>query len=270
MENGNVTAKASHGFGILACIAVGISLNWYCANSALAVLAASKGKFALGDCLVWGWLGTIALMIGLIRLSGYALNGKPSGVLIDNRNRISLSKLQAIAWTVVIVSGLSTIGAARIIGIPASLSIDGYLLALMGISAASLVATPAILSIKNEQVESRVGQGVGAARWMDLFRGDDEANKDAPDLSKIQQILVTLVVMAIYLFMLGNSLHLGIIFSGEKGERLVGLRFPKLDQQLLWLIGISHAGYLGYKAAPHSATDSTRDTAKAADDGAVG
>ena len=37
-----------------------------------------------------------------LALVGWLVNNRPMGVFIDNRNRISLSKLQAGAWTVVV------------------------------------------------------------------------------------------------------------------------------------------------------------------------
>lgn len=206
---------------------------------------------------VFAWLITGGAMIALVADIGWALNNRPAGVLIDNRNRISLSKLQATSWTVLVLSGLTTLVAAKLEGVAAvrdPITIDGYLLAAMGISATSLVATPAILSLKTAPDGSSAVFGRAEptqARWVDVFRGDDIANADSPDLSKIQQFLISLVVIGAYAFLLGKALYLGEAPEGQpNGLRM--LELPRLGQDMLWLLGISHAGYLSYKAVPHT------------------
>mgnify|MGYP003335203781 CR=1 FL=1 len=49
---------------------------------------------------VAAWLVTIGGTVLFIALAGRATTGRWAGIAIDNRNRISLSKFQMVAWTV--------------------------------------------------------------------------------------------------------------------------------------------------------------------------
>lgn len=227
----------------LLLIAVIVAANYALPGRASAVTPAGSG---FGVWTWVAWLITLAAMILMLRTIGVALKDRPAGVLIDNRNKISLSKFQMIGWTVLILSGIVTLEATMLADLakaPQSLVIDPMLLTLMGISTTSLVAAPGVLSLKPAaQVESR--SNVDKARWTDLFQGDGTADADTPDLSKIQQFLITLLVMAVFAFTMGNTFRYGV--TGPY------LELPRLGQDLIWLIGISHAGYLTYKAMPQT------------------
>jgi hypothetical protein len=66
-------------------------------------------------------------------------------------------------------------------------------------------------------------------------------NFAVPDLGKIQQLLVTFLLLGIYVFMISTK------FDGQ-GK----FEFPTLDSSLVWLMAISHASYLAYRAAPQT------------------
>jgi len=250
----------------------------WCFTAGAAALAA--------NCLMagdpWGrveaWVVTMVAMVVFMAAIGDAMQHRPAGILIDNRNRVSLSKLQAVAWTVLVLSGLTVMVAAKLKGgsfdfdknhhplliLRDPISIDNTLLAVMGISATSLTLTPAILSIKknalgNSAVFSR--DPLANAEWLDIFRGDDSSNADTPDLSKIQQFLVSLIVIVGYGFMLANALGWGVKLVGQAYPALI--EFPDMGPDMVWLLGISHAGYLTYKAVPHG---SGNDDANSASD----
>lgn len=219
------------------------------------------------------YIATIAALVLLLSVIGREIKQRPGGIVIDDRNRISLSKLQAVCWTVLIMSGLITIAAIRMArGDPTPLNIEigPDLLIVMGISAASMVATPAILSLKADtapdpaEVASaqRVGEVIPEgkvhtrpspeqASWVDIFRGDEVANANSPDLGKIQQFLITGLLLTYYAILLGR-----MCWEGIPPDPVVKL--PTFDQSMVWLLGISHAGYLGYKAAPHSSSGPTQ------------
>lgn len=218
------------------------------------------------------FIATIAALILLLSVIGREIKQRPGGIVIDNRNRISLSKLQAVCWTVLIMSGLITIAAIRIgrgDATPLNIEIGPDLLIVMGISAASMVATPAILSLKADtapdpaEVASALPLGdvvpegkvhtrpsPQQASWVDIFRGDELANANSPDLGKIQQFLITGLLLAYYAILLGRMCWRGIPLGPV-------VKLPDFDQSMVWLLGISHAGYLGYKAVPHSASGPT-------------
>ncbi len=54
------------------------------------------------------FLAVLVLLALELTVIGVLVNGRPAGAFIDNRNRISLSKLQAAAWTVVVLGAFST------------------------------------------------------------------------------------------------------------------------------------------------------------------
>ena len=220
----------------------------------------------------WVFVGVMVLLAIDLALVGWLINGRPIGAFIDNRNRLSLSKLQAGAWTVLVLSAFATVAAFNA-GLPGidygtvanvNVVIPGELLLAMGISATSLVATPALLSLKADEdpqdgAEQKatvrtgktiVGNGKVAtktapseASWADLVTGDELGNAGTPDLGKIQQVLITLILLASYADYVFQALSAPV---GPIGQ------LPAIDKSFVWLLGISHASYLAYKAAPHT------------------
>ncbi len=241
------------------------------------------------------WACTAGLVAAFIALSGTALNGRPAGILIDNRNRVSLSKFQATLWTVLVVSALVTISAARfhVVGFSEALeiTIPGELLVAMGISAVSLVATPALLSAKTADTPSPELAGeaadklgiprhtvrsagkvfgrtdAGAAQWLDMLRGEEVSNASTPDLGKVQQFLVSLFLVCVYAASIWAALSVSPPQDIEAlPQHLEAL--PPLGEDFVWLMAVSHASYLAYKAAPHGSATGAVDSA--AGDEAVG
>ncbi len=219
----------------------------------------------------WTFLAVAALMAGDLALIGLLINGRPIGAFIDSRNRVSLSKLQAGAWTVIVLAAFATAAASNAVapGVDYSqvqalaVTIPGELLLAMGISATSLIATPALLSLKADEeagadatmqasvrMPTMVANGKLANRaqpeqasWADLVTGDEVGNAAAPDLGKIQQVIITLILLGAYT---------GYVFLNLAQAKGLIATLPQLDKSFVWLLGISHASYLAYKAAPHT------------------
>lgn len=270
--------------GGLAALAILAAIFWV--NAELKLLDLKPVGTPAADLVRLGqtWLGTAALLVAFLILLGVAINKRPAGILIDNRNRVSLSKFQAAVWTVVILSALITSASARIAAAPnletaigvLAFHIPPELLGVMGIALTSLVATPALLNNKTEGAQAsaqtvtaqaqRTGRDPGmmtqagsvvgwlhpsCAQWMDMFRGDEDSNFGAPDLSKVQQFLITLTLVGVF----GAAIWAGFTVpdpkTGVKFLQGVTVWLPGLDSNFIWLLGISHAGYLAYKAAPH-------------------
>ena len=87
----------------------------------------------------------------------------------------------------------------------------------------------------------------GEASWVDLLRGEEIGNYKLVDMSKVQMLFFTLVVIVAYATAVSNML-------GDLGT-LVGrssLSFPEFNDTLNALLGISHGTYLSVKAVPHS------------------
>jgi Ni/Co efflux regulator RcnB len=137
------------------------------------------------------------LIIGLLMLLAFGYIGKSSdkgwlGVLIDNRNMMSLSRLQIILWTVVLVSAIFTVSLARIndsifdakaydceemareakegeevdCADPIGIQLPAVLWALMGISITTAVGSPMIKAAKAERTadQDRNRENVAATR----------------------------------------------------------------------------------------------------------
>jgi len=250
------------------------------AGAAIFALLVAFGAPSVIENPSTAWLWSLAGMTAFAMVVGVAINKRPAGLIIDNRNRVSLSKLQALAWTLMVLSALATAAIYRIrLGFedPVAITIPQELLAAMGISAASLVAAPVVLSLKSNEEPApgqvahtetalgdtghtrHVGKVYGRASpkkasWLDLFRGDDTGNAASPDLSKMQQFLITAVVLIVYASGIWKALAGPEYVTDESNAAAFFSTFPALSTSMVWLIGISHAGYLAYKAAPHSAT----------------
>lgn len=241
--------------------------------AALGCLGASFGAGLLTPSQAWAWAGILALLILFCAAVGVAINGRAAGLLIDERNRVSLSRFQVSAWTTLVLSALLTAALARVragAADPLAITIPGDLLVAMGISAASFVSSPMLLSLKAGGAASLdlatrtatqlgdhptdlapVGQLYGRcdparARWLDMLRGEETCNAAATDPSKVQQFLMTVMVLGLY----GAGLWSFFASAPAAGAGVVQA-LPDFSPNMLWLIGLSHAGYLAYKAAPH-------------------
>ncbi|HET6892231.1 MAG TPA: hypothetical protein VFH31_14105 [Pyrinomonadaceae bacterium] len=239
----------------------------------------------LAGVIGWRWRPTahaakfliiyMLLLVAFAAIAGHIITGVWRGVLIDARNKISLSRLQMLMWTVLLLSGFLV---AVLINIrrsptPLSISLDETLWALMGISTASLVGSPLIKnSKKNEKphpdataktMAEMANQGVDIthvkaegkilvnekpedASWTDIFKGEETGNGANLDLAKIQMFFFTLVTWFVYALAIGNLLR-----NGAHGADAI-TAFPPVDNGMVALLGISHAGYLANKAVPHT------------------
>jgi len=240
----------------------------------LALIAAIivLGLFISNLSRLWAWLITLGLMVVYIFVAGHGVTGSIKGTLVDERYKISLSRLQAILWTMLILSSFLTAGLYNIAAResdPLSITIPSELWLTMGISLTSLVGSPLIRSNKKKtqstqeqwmhtrDVMSKQGvdtnqistEGVmvvnkspNKAEWSDLFKGEEIGNAALLDLGKIQMFFFTITLLLAYAFAVGSLMtNTGVIRE-----------LPVLSQSQIALLGISHAGYLVNKAAPHT------------------
>jgi hypothetical protein len=142
---------------------------------------------------------------------------------------------------------------------PLDFDIPTALLAAMGISATSLVAAPVVLSLKAQSdptpanaakatadlaatgaAPAFAGKVFGraspsSAAWSDMVRGEEVGTEATPDLGKIQQLFISLLLIGIYGVAILHAL------SGATAK-IAGL--PELNEKFVWLMGVSHASYL--------------------------
>ena len=214
-----------------------------------------------------GFLLDAATLIGLIELLGMAINGSPFGILIDERNKVSLSRLQATVWTVIVVSGFAAIGLGRMaanVPDPLAVAIPEELLWVLGISATALVGTPLIHRVQADAPPARVraaaavapaagtamlgrllvNTNVSGAQWTDIFKGEDAPTANLIDLGKVQMFYFTVVAALVY------TLAVVQVLGGDPSALPNGL--PAVSSGLAAVLGLSNGAYLVNKAVPRA------------------
>lgn len=206
----------------------------------------------------WGWI--LLIMVLFTVLASYLITDRLLfGWLINEQNRMSLSRLQMFLWTIVVLSAFVTAVFANLhlehFETAVSIAIPQELWLAMGISTASLVGTGLIQESKKEReptedriraVNSRVGLLAKAdkASLLDLIRGEEVGNKGTVDLTRVQNLLFTFVLVGAY------ASSLGAMFAQLATDTVNSpiTRFPELGSSAIALLTISHAGYLSAKA----------------------
>lgn len=239
---------------------------------------------------LWWWVMLLLALIAVI--VGQGITGYWRGILIDERNKMSLSRLQLALWTILIVSALLVLFFWRLrtrgIGDPLAIGIPTEVWTLLGISTTSLVGSSLIKTSKKNQPrnldeELQTAERVRAqgrdpntllvtgrevlndspaqASWADLFRGDESGNAATASLGKFQMFYFTLIAVVSY----------GYLLARMFGAAAPAGVFPDVSAGLLGLLGISHGGFLVEKAVPHTqdpppgprvATAAVRQTAR--------
>lgn len=218
----------------------------------------------------WSYLATSAVLLVFIAVLGQSITGTPFGVLISERNTMSLSRFQAVTWTVIVVSGYLAMVIARVkANTPdaVNVAIPQELWWAMGIASTSLLGTPLMLSGKRSKtpdarlVDATAAQlaekaadinaqrqgalfankGMQDARISDIFQGDEVGNTAQIDLAKVQMFFFTAIAAVSYFVDISMAIHRGSLTS-----------LPELSEGFVALLAISHGGYLVSKTTDHS------------------
>jgi len=219
------------------------------------------------------WVAVLVCLALFLGAAGKISGGRMVSALIDERNLMSLSRTQAVVWTMLILSGYFVMALVRMKhgeAAPLNVAIDSKLWILMGISVTSLIGTPFLLSDKRKKdpADQAIDKASAAlkeppaqidadrqgtlyanasaadARLTDLFQGEEVGNTAYIELSKIQMFLFTLIAAAVFASQLWNQ------FANVTTADLSHM--PQLPEGLIALLGISHAGYLGNKSVDHT------------------
>lgn len=210
-----------------------------------------------GMWMLAGYIVALLVMFILLIRIGRAVRQDWRGVLIDSRNKISLSRFQLVLWTWILLTAFLVIAIARIIAnVPDPLLViwDEKLWALLGISTTSLVASIGIKDVKQGKepapaalaaLHNRAGllmtnPNTTDARFSDMFRGEEPADYNVVDVGKVQMFFFTIIAGLAYVITLFR------VMSAATTPAEIGA-MPALDAGLIFIIGISHAGYLGDK-----------------------
>jgi hypothetical protein len=218
----------------------------------------------------WSYVATTAVLTAFLLVLGQTLSGTPFGVLVNERNLMSLSRFQAVVWTLVVIAGYLTMVVARVkAGTPKAVdvAIPEELWLAMGISSTSLLGSPLVLGGKRQrQPDAEVvkktalqlaedpraidSQRQGAlyanesildARISDIFQGDEVGNTAHVDLAKVQMFYFTVIAAVSYFMDITMA-----VLRGDTAE------LPPLSQGFIALLAISHGGYLVSKTTDHS------------------
>jgi hypothetical protein len=223
--------------------------------------------------VVWVWVFAMLAVAIDLAFVGKGVRDVWYGVLVGDRNQISLSNLQVYLWFTVILSGWLFLALSND---TVRITVPEQVLGLLGISSVTTVAavgingqkknaaaTPAAGNAVSEQLDNvkeelkpedpnsvdRRGVLViyndpTKASLGDLFTGDEVGNALSVDPGKVQMFFFTLLVAIAYASQVGYWLTLP-----EPGTAL-----PDLSAGMVALLGISHVGYLGTKYAPSTRT----------------
>lgn len=153
---------------------------------------------------------------------------------------------------------------------PLDIEIDWTVWALMGISTSSLVGASLLLGGKTnkqpaasniENAAKKTGEEAkdvdknrrgtiygnptsADSQFMDMFEGDEIGNTAYIDMAKVQMFFFTVISVLAYFIM---------VLQLTLGEAPANIdKLPLVPAGLLWILGISHAGYLGSKGIDHT------------------
>lgn len=234
---------------------------------------------------------TMASFVLLLLSVGLAKKGLWFGVLIDDRNRISMARTQQVAWTALLIGAMAIMGWFNSTGISLidqsarhTLDLLPYMVpALWAALGINLIATPllsdAILNSKDTKKKEESAANPQAhppaapvlavrdivkpasiatkrspkeAGWTDLITGETEGNDQAIDISRVQHLVISGVLLTTYLMALADALgDVGgaSIMTAIANNKSIFTDMPGVGQgTFLGLLGISHAGYLIFKA----------------------
>jgi hypothetical protein len=228
-----------------------------------------QNKPQASDSIAWQWTVSTALIFFLFLLTSYSVRGQWFGMLIDQRNRVSLSRTQWVAWTVLLIGAIWSLSLwnigfgynAQQEPFPKMMYDFWILLGIVNISAIAnvlvlqtkatgLPITTASVNTRPPNIAPMAVTEIGQldarttpreASWIDLFIGEETSNRATVDVSRLQQFIITLLLLVFYAF------NLGSVMSNLSGhvENL-----PTVGNTFLGLLAISHAGYLAVKSLP--------------------
>ena len=206
------------------------------------------------------------VLVGFCVIAGLNTDAtRIDGILIDDRNRISLSRYQWVMWFVLIIGGYFTEAMWNLANGAGAPLIQQDLLVLLGLSSGSAVTSALIVESKKTDTTTQAAttaaaappkptgapaanigpldknSSPAAASWAELYLGEEAANRSVVDISRLQQMVITTL--------------LGITYCVLQWQALVkvtdkALAMPTFDDKssFLWLLGLSQAAYIAYKA----------------------
>jgi hypothetical protein len=218
------------------------------------------------------WLCVLASLVIVCVIVGSLANGRLIGIFVDERNRISLARFQWVLWFLVLFSSYFTGSVWDISHEGGDMpTIDATLFGLIGISSGSAVVSNLVVDTKKREtaVDTAPANGQPAAAndptlvgkidvnlaaadasWADLFLGEEQGNRSSIDVSRLQKLVATLLLVIVYSRLVWHG------FSPDTIDGGGSFTMPVVGTGFLTLMGTSHAAYLAYKATPKTPSPS--------------
>jgi hypothetical protein len=197
--------------------------------------------------VIIAWAAAAGVLILAMAAAGKIDNGSYLGILRDSRGRYSLTHVQILMWTVVVLSLISGVFVGRLIddaaGGPLGFSIPDSVLALMGISLGSAVTARAVKASKNTRRQANIAASdptVPPRLGQIILLEEGKFADKIVDVAKFQSLWVTLILVAAYIVMAVTQIHK----AGSVAELTT---LPDVAGGFVTLLAISHAGYLAGK-----------------------
>jgi hypothetical protein len=235
---------------------------------------------------------TLVGVVGLIVALGLGTVGRAAGVWIDTRNRVSLARAQVTLWTVVALGGylvlaMFNIGFAAFLQSPEGLgvyhafpSIPGSIAAALGIATGSTMASALILPTKmgadltiqgaDQNLANRGAPFFGnrssgldtrdapaLASLADIFMGEENANANTVDVSRLQNVMITITLVFGFFSLLAEMMSNISMSTMLTAHGPIFSALPDPGASFTWLLAISHATYLLAKAHDPQGTQSS-------------
>jgi hypothetical protein len=258
----------------------------------LIVLVAAPALIGLASWFldpIEAWFAVMILLVLSVLIAGWLITGLLTGLLIDEWNKMSLSRLQAVLWTILILGAFLVAATANVHDErkePLSITIPEELWIVMGISATSLVASPLVKSTKqirpaNPDEATRTFRRTGTLQATEtvapgtdgIVLEDQSGNVIAkgqiavnpfPSQASLDDLFkgeetsnaanLDLGKVQMFYFTLIFILAYGVSLGKLLDSGGPFLDFPALDDGMVALLGISHAAYLTNKAVPRAQT----------------
>lgn len=199
--------------------------------------------------LIW-WAVSATLLLVSAAWVGNRMRGSAWGMFVDGRGRFSLTQMQLVLWTIVILSLVAGVFIGRLIDDAAraagalNFAIPDELLVVMGISVGSAAVSTGIKTNKDANPRPTVASQELTDRAptpVQAMLVEEGGTADqAIDVGKFQAFWITLILIAAYVAQAAAE-----ISGATSADQVTAL--PGFDATFVTLLGISHAGYLAGK-----------------------
>ena len=244
------------------------------------IVGAGYSAARIGLANAWGI--TIAFLVIFLIALGLRVHDRPFGALIDEKNLMSLSRFQLVAWTVVIVASIVAIALARAFAGSGAFdfTIPDALWQLLGITAGGAAGKEVVNSVKKRQpvanpevAASQAAEAINAtaepeqkttlqeveahrtgtlfgnpsardAQLVDMFQGTEVGNAAYVDISKVQMFFFTVGALVAY----GADVFRLVSTTAAKDIATL----PDIKGGLLAILAVSHTAYLAGKTVDHT------------------